>query len=287
MDRSQPFGIDITFIFITKDQAGYAALRIYIIHIEKILLAVQSHDSQLIRISCERDPGNIAIRFYRYFQFFDIFRCYAVRMNRYFRVALSSFRIFEIVISGIQAVAVHLHGIFGHFTFIETDISQIFAVRRPGHQVRNGKFFFIYPIGNTVQHLIQFTVFSYLYFGIEIKLTNPYIVIHHISTHTSVRRVSRNHLFIFRIGQRFHIVTPYVIIVNHRFERTAVNRLCVPPNQHMMACTTDIIAVKIIKRTFTGRPGIEQSVYRITCTIGVFNDHTTVFIHCRIMLAIR
>ena len=287
MNGSQPFGIHIAFVLIAKNQTGYAALRIHIIHIENILLTVQRHDSQLVGIGSKGNSRNIIITFHRHFQFFDIFCRYAVRVNRYFRILLACFRIFEIIISRIQSVTPHLHGIFRHFAFVETHISQIFTVGRPGHQVSHSEFFFIYPIGNAVQYFVQFTVFGNLYFRIIVKLTNPYIIIHDISTHASVRRISRNHLLVLRIGNRLYIVTAHVIIVHHRLERTTVNRFGFPPNKDMMAGTADIVSVKIIECGFTGSPGIEQCVHRITCTIRVFDNHTPIFIHCCIMFSIR
>ena len=101
MDRVQPFRIDICLIFVTQDQTENTAFRIRIIHIENILMTVQGHHSQLIVIIRKNNPRNIAVRFYRNFQFFCILRRHVIRMQRNFRILLTSLRIFIIIIAGI------------------------------------------------------------------------------------------------------------------------------------------------------------------------------------------
>jgi len=257
MDGVQPLRIDISLIFITQDQAENAAFRIRVIHIENILMTVQGHHSQLIVIIRKNDPWNIAVRFHRNFQFLRIFRRHVIRVQRHFRILLASFRIFIVIIAGIKPVAEHLHRIFGHFRFIETHKSQLFAVRRPGHQVRYGKLFFIYPIGNTVQDFIQLPVFRHLDFRIVIEFTNPYIIVTHIGDHPPVRRECRNHLLAFRIGNRLHIITAHIIVVHIRLERTAIDRLRIAPDENMMSCAADRVSVELVKRTLTRFPCIE------------------------------
>ena len=80
MDGIQPLRIDISLIFITQDQTENTAFRICIIHIEYILMTVQSHHSQLIIIIRENDPWNIAVLFYRDFQLLRIFRRHVIRV---------------------------------------------------------------------------------------------------------------------------------------------------------------------------------------------------------------
>ena len=80
LDGSQPIRIHVAFIFLTQDQTEHTALRICIIHIEYILLAVQCHDSQLIRILRESNAGNIEVAFYRDLHLFRVFGDYAIRM---------------------------------------------------------------------------------------------------------------------------------------------------------------------------------------------------------------
>lgn len=80
--------------FHHADQTENTAFRIRIIHIENILMTVQGHHSQLIVIIRKNNPRNIAVRFYRNFQFFCILRRHVIRMQRNFRILLTSLRIF-------------------------------------------------------------------------------------------------------------------------------------------------------------------------------------------------
>ena len=209
-------------------------------------------------------------------------------MHRYLRVLLARLRIFIGIIGRIKPVAIiHLHGVFGNLTLVRTHKSQVFAIRRPCHQVGDGKLLLIHPVGNAIQDLVPLTIFRDLHLGVVIKLTNPDVVILHVSHHATVRREGRDHLLAARVRDRLHVVATHIVVVHHRFARTAINRLRLPPHQDVMSRATNLIPIKIGKGTLPCLTGIEKSIHWITCPIRILDDHIPLHIHSRVMLTIR
>ena len=136
-------------------------------------------------------------------------------MQRDLRVLLARLRVLKLIIRGIIAVAIHLHRVFRHFRLVEANVSQILAVGRPGHQVRHRELLLINPVGDAVQDLVQLAIFRHLHLRVVVELTDPDVVVAYESAHTAVRREGRDHLLAGSVGDRLHIVTAHVIVVDH------------------------------------------------------------------------
>ena len=57
----------------------------------------------------------------------------------------------------------------GNFPFVETDESQHLAVGTEFQGTVKCKLFFVYPVGNAVQHFIAAAVFGHLTFAVAVK----------------------------------------------------------------------------------------------------------------------
>ena len=76
----------------------------------------------------------------------------------------------------------------GHLCLIKSDISNHLAVGTEFQCTVEGEFFFIYPIGDTIQYGITFTILCYLTFAVaKQELDQINIIISHEGNHSSIR----------------------------------------------------------------------------------------------------
>ena len=119
MDGLQPVRVHIALVLLPQDQAEDSALRVGIVHAEQVLLTVQRHDGQLIRMGSKDDARNVILALRRHLQLLDVACRHAVGMHGHLGVLLARFRIFIGIVSGIQPIAlIHLHGVFRHLALV-------------------------------------------------------------------------------------------------------------------------------------------------------------------------
>ena len=76
----------------------------------------------------------------------------------------------------------------GHLCFIKTNISNHLAVGTEFQCTVEGELFFIYPIGDTIQYGITFTILCHLTFTVTIQEFDQInVVIPHEGNHSSIR----------------------------------------------------------------------------------------------------
>ena len=147
------------------------------IKVEAVLVAIQCHDGQLFRIICEFDARYITVRIYRKFHFAGYTTFYVKRMYANLGVYNSCFGIFVVIASRIGGVLcffwshtlIPWERVHGNLAFIEADVCNHFTICTEIEGAVIAEFFFIYPVGNTVEHLVIFSVFRYLRFAVTEK----------------------------------------------------------------------------------------------------------------------
>ena len=187
---------DISIAFVAQHLFANSGTWVTKVHVKAVLVAVQRYNSQFVRIMCKADARNISIGIHRYLHFTCHFRFNIKRMYRHFRVSFSGLWIFIGVISRIlfescdMRIASCKDGktVRGDLCLIKTDISNHLAVGTEFQCTVEGELFFIYPIGNTIQYGITFTILCHLTFTVTIQEFDQInVVIPHEGNHSSIR----------------------------------------------------------------------------------------------------
>ena len=140
-------------------------------------MAVQCHDGKFFRIGSKLDTWNVSVFVERQIHFTCNVALDIVCVYTDFRIHFAGFRVFVFVssrISGILALFgghtfVPREAEHGNLTLVEADIGNHFAVGTEVESAVERELFFIYPVGDTVQYLIVFTVLCNLRFAVAEK----------------------------------------------------------------------------------------------------------------------
>ena len=133
MNGLEKIGIDIIRIFIAKNKFGNRGTWTGKIHIETVLIAVERHHSQLIRIIREDNSRNVTSIFQRHVHGTDGF-CSDIEHSTFHSwVFFSRFGVFVCIKIGIQLFIKRLKTILRNFRFVGTHVSQKFVVGRKLH----------------------------------------------------------------------------------------------------------------------------------------------------------
>ena len=264
-------------------------------------MAVQCHDCQFGGIFCETDAGDIPICIQRELHctchvWFDIVGTY---FN--FGIRISCFRVFigifaRIIFQGIDVGRLsckYRERVGGNFRLIETDKSNHGIVRTEFQCAVKSKLFFIYPVGNTVQHFIAFAVFGYLAFAVAVEQFHEENVVVTNKGHLiSVGRENRNllrtavwQLFYYIVYLAVQISLQTIYIVYCRIG-TAVDWSCFGCDKQFATVRRKTVTVELLERTFAGGSGVEQHFHRFTCFERVFDNLSLIRIHLRIVLPV-
>ena len=216
---------EITLIGFTQCKFCYPTARIHHIKIHLRLMTIEGHHRKFIRIARSHNARDVS--FFREWHS-KLSRCTTfevVAMDRHGGVLRSSDGIFIVVgarIFGIFGMTwrlsfKHLHTIHWHFRFIVAYPAQHLTIGCEIERSIGGKFFFIHPVGDTIDDFIALTIFGYLRFSITIKeFHHKEIVIAHKCYNISIGRKTRGHLrSTIRKGNKLAVC--YVIdVINSR-----------------------------------------------------------------------
>ena len=224
-------------------------------------------------------------------------------MYRYLRVGITCLGIFVRILARVvlqRIVAWSLagkqrEGVWWHFRLVEADISQHGIVGIELQGTVETELFFIYPIGNTVQHAVQFAVFRHLRFAVAIQELHQEDVIvadkcHQIAVrweYRSLLRAAVREFFYDIVGSNPFIVPFHRIqIVDCRI-RVTVDRGCFRCNQNFWSVRWKLIAVEFLERTFASFGHIEYHFHRFTRAEGIFHDLCAFGISLCVVFAVR
>ena len=243
-------------------------------------MTVQGHNGKLVGIRGKLDAGDIAVFIKRKVHLtghaaFDIKRMYG-----YFRIDFARLRIFISIGTRISGVirALGRHSFIPrevehrHFAFVETDVGNHFAIGTEIKGAVEAEFFFIYPIGNAVQHLVVFSVLSDLRFAIaKEQFYKEDVIVAHKSDLESVGR-EEGHLLRPVLRERFYRVVSHIINIIFRRERTPVNgfRLGLDENQFLVG-RHDVI-IECLDRAIACGFYIEDSFYLLSGLERIFHN---------------
>ena len=159
-------------------------------------MAVEGNYSQLIGVAGEEDTWNIAVSVEGHLNLTGNLTLDVESVNGDFRVGFTCLGIFVGIGSRIalERTIVRCHtGIKGetehrHFAFIPSDVSQHLAVGAEFQGTVHGEFFLIDPVGDAIEHLVAFAIFSDLTLAVAVEqLYEEDVVVSHKSYHVAIR----------------------------------------------------------------------------------------------------
>ena len=295
--------LEIFISLFLQSQLADSRERIGHIDTQHVLMAVHRHDGHLRGIARRLDAGDIAISVERHVDLASLMRLDIIAVHTDLRVHLSRHRIligivariFRILtVLGIQSLE-DLHGILLHSALVITDPDNLFGICREDHRTVGREFLLVHPVGNTVEHLIELAVGSYLTLCIVIKqLDEPDVIIPDKGYLIAVWR-ENGCLLRTTVTQRLQLVVPDTIYIIGGSERTAIDGLRLGLYQHPSAIGTHDIVVHPVDLCPSGCGGIEQDTYLLAGTeradfypftviadlsVGLTIGHRTHFLHC-------
>ena len=287
--------LDILFSFIADGKLAQRASRVSHVNIEPVLMTVQRHDGKLFRIGRKLDARDIAVGIQRQIHFAGNVALDVVRMYAHLRVDFSCLRVLVLVrtrISGILVLfgrhtLVPREAVHRYLTLVETDISNHLAVGTEVERTVERKLFLVHPVGDTVQHLIVFTVLSDLRFTVaKQQLDQKNVVVADESYLKTVGREQR-HLLRSVFRKRFHLVVSHVEDVIFGRKRMTVDRFRFRLDQNQFLVGRHDVVVERLDRTISCRSHVEYRSYLLARLERVFHDTFLVSTHLRIKFAVQ
>ena len=310
-DKAEVFGVenniveyafvDIGITFVTQSQFADRTARIAEVQVKTVLVTVQCHDGQFVRVLCEADAGNVSIFVQWNLHLTGYFRLDVESVYAYFRVSFACLGIFVGVFTRIFFESTDVRSLSGkegervggYLAFIEADKSQHFAVGTELQCTVEGKLLFINPVGDTVQYFVAFAVLCHLAFAVaEVTFHEEDVVVAHKGYHTSVRR-EYGYLLRSSVRKTFYNVVDFTVDVAFQTVqivygcvRTAIygSRFC--SNEQHTSVWREAVTVECLERTLTCSCCVKQYFYLFAGFKGVFDDLCPISIHLRIVFAI-
>ena len=130
---------------------------------------------------------------------------------------------------------------------VETDPSDGCSIRIPCKGTVEGKLLLVNPIRNTIDNFIELTILGYLYFLLAIG--NEDVIVLDESHVAGVWRPG-SHLLVLTLRELLDGLRSNVVDEILSLERTAIHRLALGEDKHLLAIRTDDIAIYILHRRF-------------------------------------
>jgi len=288
------FFLDVLVGFIAHYEFAEGAARITEVQIEAVLMTVQGRDGQYVRIISEMDTWNIAVHIERKIHLTSHSALDVESMDGHFRVVDSRHRILVFISSridrvfvkrGLQAL-VPREGIHRYLAFVEADVSQHGSVGTEVEGTVETEFFFVHPVRNTVQDMIELAVLGHLRFAVaEEELHEVDVVVTYESNLVAVRREQR-HLLRSTVREWFNSVVAYIEDVIHGGKRTAIDRLRFCLDENLRFIGRQDVVIETLQGAVACRLHIEDGSHFLTGLEGVFHNLFSVTADLGIMFPI-
>ena len=237
-------------------------------------MTVHGHHGHLRRITRCLDTGNIAVSIEWHIDLASLMRLDIIAMYTDLRVHLAGHRILIGIVPGIFGILTalriqsleYLHRILLHSTLIVADPDNLPGISREHHRAVGREFFFIHPVRDTVDYLIELTVCGHLTLRIVIQqLHKPDIIIPDKSYLITIGRKYRCLLWT-AITQQLQLVVPDTIYIIGGSERTAIDGLRLGLNQHPAAIRAHDIIVYTVNLCPSGGGCVKQHAHLLAST---------------------
>ena len=289
------FFLDVLFGFVAHHELAEGALRVGEVEVETVLVTVQSGDGQHVRVAGELDAWDIAIYIERKVHLTGDACLDVEGMYGYFRVIHTRHRILVFVSSRINAIFVERRlqtlvpweRVHRHVAFIEADVGEHGTIGAEVEGTVECEFFFVYPVRDTVQYMVELTVGSHLRFAIaEKELHEEEVVVAHESNLVAIRREQR-HLLRTTIRKRFEGVVAYIEDVIYSSERTAVDGLGFCLNENLGFVRRHDVVVETLQGTIACGFDVENGSHFLTGLERILHDLLPVTADLGVMFAIE
>ncbi len=186
VDGAEPFGVYIAVALLTEDQLGDRRAGVHEIHVEPVLVPVEGHHRQLLRVGRKGDAGNITIRVGGEFHGAGSAGGDVEHAAFHRGVGLTWLGVLETAHAGVKLPVVGLEGELLHGRLVGTHKGEQLAVGRELHQPRHGKLLLVDPVGGTIDHAVEHPVVGHLRLRVEVELGEEDVVIYHVGQHPAV-----------------------------------------------------------------------------------------------------
>ena len=243
-------------------------------------MTVQCENSNLRRIAGGLNTGDIPISIQRQFNPSCLMRLDVETMHADLRIRLTRNRILIGVSPRILSIVqlfrsqslVQLQGILLHVRFVVANPDNLLRIGREHHRRVRRELLLIYPIWNTIEHLVKLTVLRHLALRIVIEQFHQIDII--VSDKGNLVAVGRENRCLLgaTITQRFQLVVPDIIDIIDSRKRTAINRFRLRLDQNPTAVRAHDVVVYPIHLSASGCCSIEENAHLLTRSERITDD---------------